>query len=128
MSAAPMSRLTKPSSFTFSVAPPTSMPEMALPCMAMANPTARIWPLGRTYGEVLLLPADHLFDPGQAPIQTAGGVHLTEIGGHDLSLTDKVLLPNDRRIHAQPVSQLVHRALHRVDALGRAEPRNASAG
>ena len=45
ISAAPMERLKKPSSLSLMVAEPTSTPEMPEPCIAMATPAARTFPL-----------------------------------------------------------------------------------
>ena len=44
MSAAPMSRLYPPSSFSLMVAEPTSTLEMQEPCIAIATPAARTLP------------------------------------------------------------------------------------
>ena len=53
----------------------------------------------------------------QTAVERTACVHLTVVRGHDLALVRNIHLTDFERVHAEDVRQLVHRALHREQAL-----------
>ena len=83
------------------------------------NAVGKTLPVAELLHGKVFIPVNSPTDALEAPVQGAAPRRLPEVGGHHHALPHLILLPDRKGVQVQGVRELIHRGLHRKDALGR---------